>query len=272
MRASRFLLLVAAVAACDRKADYDMSRLSSDSSRYTTESSGEVTLAEGGSLRFTVTSDVFRKWDAAQRGIDKSVQARFGDILKPEAPSERTIDAAVAFLEGQPTARVAIEQAGLSVREFVVTTVALEQEMRASTGQGSRQPDPIPVDTAFPPFPPDSLSYQPPPVTPYVPYQPPVYPPIDTFRRRVDTVFVDSTTRSRTPYSPWDSISRRRDSSVRTDTAITRVRDSIVSSIIRRDSIRRDSIRRNPPPPRDTIRRDTLVRRDTTRPPPDTLR
>lgn len=256
MRALRCLVLIAAVAACDRKVEYDMSRLSADSSRYTSVSEGEVALAEGGTLRFSVTSDVFRKWDAAQRGIDKSVQSRFGDILKPESPSERTIDAAVTFLEGQPSARMAIEQAGMSVREFVVTTVALEQEMRASTGQGSREPDAIPVDTAFPPFPPDSLAYTPPPVTQYVPYVPPVYPPIDTSPRRVDTVYVDSTTRSRTPYSPWDSIARRRDSSIQRDTAITRVRDSIVGSIMRRDSIRKDSIRRNPP-------RDTLVRRDT---------
>lgn len=254
-----------------------------------TSSDGEVALAEGGTLRFSVSSDQFRRWDAAQRGIDKSTQARLGDILKPESPSEKTIDAAVKYLEGQPTARASIERAGLNVRQFVVTTVALEQEMRLASGRGSREPEPGSfVDSAVMPD-----TFMPPPVV--LPYQPPVlYPPIDTAPKRVDTVYMPRPADSAgaRPYSPWDSLVRKGTTITRRD-SVNLIRDSIVQSIMKRDSIRKatlrrdsltrptyrplDSLKRDTLPrdtvrrrdtliARDTLRRDTLIARDTLRP------
>ena len=260
------LVAVAAFAACKEESRGEQVAARLDAASLTS-SDGEVELAEGGTLRFSVTSEQFRKWDAAQGGIDRSIQARFGEILKPEAPSERTIDAAVAYLEGQPTARSAIERAGLNVRQFVVITVALEQEMRLASGRGSREPDPdsiyMPrsdtVATAMAPYPPVVL--------PYVP--PPAYPPIDTSTRRVDTAYMppDTASRSRSSYSPWDSLVRRGTAITGRD-SVQKIRDSIVQSIVKRDSVRRaqlrrDSLARRTIRPMDTLWRDTTAKRDS---------
>ena len=280
MRFMRLLMLGAALAACRDEGRGEQVAARLDAAQLTS-SDGEVALAEGGTLRFSVTSEQFRKWDAAQAGIDKTIQARFGDILKPESPSERTIDAAVAYLEGQPSARAAIEGAGLSVRQFVVTTVALEQEMRLASGRGSREPEPF-VDSAVA-MTPDTLTTMPPVILPYQPPPPTVYPPIDTAPRRVDTVYMpasgDTLGRSSQPYSPWDSLVRRGTAITKRD-SVNLIRDSIVTSIMKRDSIRRatlrrdslarrtyrpvDSLWRDSTAKRDTVRRDTLSR-DTTR-------
>jgi hypothetical protein len=258
------LVAVAALAACkeDRRGEQAAARLDA---AYQTSSDGEVELAEGGTLRFSVTSEQFRKWDAAHGGIDRSIQARFGEILKPEAPSERTIDAAVNYLEGQPTARSAIERAGLNVRQFVVITVALEQEMRLASGRGSREPDPDSI--IMPPMDTMAMAPYPPVVLPYVP--PPAYPPIDS-SRRVDTVYMppaDTAGRSRNPYSPWDSLVQRGTAITGRD-SVQKIRDSIVQSIVKRDSIRRaqlrrDSLARRTIRPMDTLWRDTTPKRDS---------
>lgn len=270
MRYLRLAMVMAAAtfAACKEGGRGEQAAARLDAA-YQTSSDGEVALAEGGTLRFSVTSEQFRKWDAAQGGIDRSIQARFGEILKPESPSEKTIDAAVNFLEGQPTARSAIERAGLNVRQFVVITVALEQEMRIASGRGSREPDPdsvymAPMDTLA-----TAMTPYPPVVLPYVP--PAAYPPLDT-SRRVDTVYVqpgDTTGRPRSAYSPWDSLVKR-GSAISGRDSVQKIRDSIVQSIVKRDSIRRaqlrrDSLARRTVRPMDTLWRDTTAKRDTVR-------
>jgi hypothetical protein len=270
MRCLGFLTLAAAavLTACKQESGRGGQAAARLDAAQLTSSDGEVALAEGGTLRFSVTSEQFRKWDEAQGGIDKSVQSRLGDILKPESPSERTIDAAVQYLEGHPSARAAIERAGLNVRQFVVMTVALEQEMRAASGRGSRERE---FDSAAVAVMPDTFG--PPPVV--LPYQPPpttVYPPIDTSSRRVDTVYMPprgDSIRSRESYSPWDSLVRRGTAITKRD-SVNLIRDSIVGSIMKRDSIRRanlkrDSLARRTVRPPDTLWRDTTVKRDTVR-------
>ena len=207
-----------------------------------TSSGGEVALADGGSLEFAITSEQYKRWDRARRGINKSVAARFGEILQPDGPTERSIDAAVTYLEGETSARRSIERAGMSVRGFVVMTVALEQEMRVASGQPAvRQPEPESLPYDFPPY--DTMLIQPAP-TPYPPPYPAPYPspyptpypaPVDSYR--VDTAL---------PVPPRDTMSR------------------IIIPAPRRDTIYRQTptIFR-----RDTVRRDT-VRIDTTRPAP----
>lgn len=202
-----------------------------------TSSGGEVALADGGSLEFAITSEQYKRWDRARRGINRGVAARFGEILRPDAPTERSIDAAVGYLESEPSARRSIERAGMSVRGFVVMTVALEQEMRVASGQPAvRQPEPTSLPYDFPQF--DTTLIQPAP-PPYPVPQPTPYPvPVDTYR--VDTAF---------PMTPRDTTSRviipvpRRDSIPRQTPTIFR-RDSI-----RRDTVRIDTARPAPLPP-----------------------
>jgi hypothetical protein len=279
------VLCCAALVACNR-GDGETARV--DGSQLTS-SSGEVALSDGGSLEFSITSDQYKQWYAAQQKIDKRIASRFGALLQPKSPSERSIRKAVDYLESQPSARQAIESAGLTVRAFVVTTVALEQEMRVASESG-RHPEPMPAPMPYT-FPVDSTYLKPyPPPTPY-PAQPAfdyrdtltVRPRIDTIPR-VDTVF-------RPPRPAPDTLTPRRDSAPprldfvapvrdtlipRRDTVIPR-RDTVIpvrdmlptrrdSVVPKRDSVapRRDTL--TPQPPRDTLPRDTLPSRQLARP------
>jgi hypothetical protein len=200
-------------------------------------SGGEVALADGGSLEFAITSEQYKRWDRARRGISRPVAARFGEILQPDAPTERSISEAVVYLESEARARNSIEKAGMSVRGFVVMTVALEQEMRVASGQPRvRQPEPTALPYDFPQF--DTTLIQ--PAQP--PYPTPYPMPVDSYRvdtYRVDTAFPitprDSTTRGILPSR--DTLSRQRPTIFRRDT------------VIRRDTVRRDSVISAPPPP-----------------------
>ena len=262
------LLICAALAACrdrggERPRDNDTLTVSSGG-----EVVSDVALTDGETMRYTITSERYKRWYAAQSVLDKSITSRISALLNPAAPSSRSIDATVSFLEGNGRARSAIEGAGMSVRDFVVTTLALEQEMRAATARGEAPAySYAPVDTmprADSMMPPIVPTYPPPAYPPG--YPPPAYPPpayatplpptsLDTSRRRVDTVFLPSASRD-TSAAVRDSIAR----------AIIARHDSVIG---RRDTAlaRRDSLRRSfTLPPRDTIRRDT-IRRDTIKPP-----
>jgi hypothetical protein len=195
--------LLAAASGCDRGNDATAGQQQVDPTQLT--SAGEVSLTDGGSMSFNITSERYKQWDQARRAFPKSLITRFGQVLQPRAPSERSITSAVALLEGHPQARAAIERAGLSVRGFVEITVALEQQMMmASTGtpDASVPPAdgsyPITMDSGYYPPPtytpppvmplPQPYPAQPYPVQPYTPAQPYTVlpPPRDTVRR--DTV------------------------------------------------------------------------------------
>ena len=233
-----------------------------------TSSTGEVSLTDGETLSFTITSERYKAWDAAKDGLDSRIASRFGAILQPGSPSRRNIEKAVAYLESEPAAKAAIERAGMSVRDFVVTTVALEQEMKLASARGEIPPDTMPTP-AYQPYPMDTSSFG---ATTYTPIPLPEPVPvarqyIDTFPRRDTTppgTFVitrtDTTTR-RFPIA--DSIARA-----------AAARDSLARRYVPRDSfvVRRDSVKRDAPP---VVKRDSAPapQRDTVRPVPvDTLR
>jgi len=140
--------LICVLLACGRNSDEPLRR--ADGSLLSS-SGGEVSLADGSRLRFAITSDRYKQWEAARAGLRKNVIARFGTLLKPTSPTESSIDRAVAFLETDVTSREAIENTGMSVRDFVLMTVALDQEMRVASR--SARPEPrvvktVEVDTA----------------------------------------------------------------------------------------------------------------------------
>jgi hypothetical protein len=269
------IVVLAGLTACDLL-DRGSSTRSSGSNpgsgggaEYTTP--GDVSLREsdGGGV---VSSEQYRQWYTAHQGLDRRISSRFGALLQPSAATERTIDRAVAYLNSEPRARDAIRRSGMSVRDFVVTTVALEQEMRVASQTGIRPIDTMRVSSVYPypyPYPSDTMAPSaygsvpnpyplPPPATPY-PMTPPAYtpPPQPTYppptytppayslpqprdtARRVDTVYVQppvrrDTTPSRPLFPARDTMPVRRDTSI---------------TLPRRDT---------------TIRRDTAIRRDTT--------
>ncbi|MEX2178548.1 MAG: hypothetical protein WD801_07545 [Gemmatimonadaceae bacterium] len=196
MRATPLLLLVV-LSACDT-VERDSAR--ADSS-VLTHSGGEVQLSDGRRLPYSVTSERYRQWDAAQRALDVSAAQRFGDLLESRNPSQESIDRAVESLENDDLSAEAITRAGLTVRDFVMTTVALEQEMRLASGQGrprGSEPPPLPepyppvVDT-FAPMPVAPIPASPYPANPANPANPypvdsPPPPRVDA-PRQVDTLY-----------------------------------------------------------------------------------
>jgi hypothetical protein len=257
MRVIALALTCLLVAACrqDRTAD-ESPRLRPGEPGWT-ESTGEVSLTDGETLSFTITSERYKAWDAARQGIDQRVASRYGALLQAASPSRRNIERAVQYLESEPAAVAAIERAGMSVRDFVVTTVALEQEMRLADARGEIPPDTVPAYTPYQPYPVDTSSYS--TYTP-IPLPAPVVPPTPVVRQYLDAF-------------PRPDTTARRDTGftiTRVDTTARRfpIADSIAKAAARRDSIARAR------PPRDSviIRRDTVVKRDSVKPPVDTLR
>ena len=279
------IVVLAGLTACDLLDRGSSARASSNSSPAGAENAaaGDVSLTEV-TEDGVVSSEQYRQWYAAHQGLDRRISSRFGALLQPSAPTERSIDRAVAFLNGEPRARDAIRRSGMSVRAFVLTTIALEQEMRVASQTGLQPMDTMRVGSVYPypyPYPSDTMAasaYQsvpnpyplPPPATPYPmtpptaaaptytppAYTPPTYtlpPPRDT-ARRVDTVYVPEpvrrdTTRPRVMFWSRDTTLMRRDTS-----PLPPRRDTVA----RRDtSVRRDTTPR-PLVPRDTLPVDTL--------------
>lgn len=116
---------------------------------------GEVSLSDGSRLKFVITSERYKQWESARGGLTKAVVARFGALLKPKSPSEQSIARATAYLESDVTAKQSIEKTGMTVRDFVLMTVALDQEMQLASGRASpasaqpSTPQPYNVDTAY---------------------------------------------------------------------------------------------------------------------------
>src|SRR2546423_62804 len=80
---------------------------------------------------FRITDDNFARWAQAQEYLDQLPRSA---IPSAAGSGGNAIDRAVARLESSPRARTAIERTGLSVRDFVLETVALAQAAEAAQG------------------------------------------------------------------------------------------------------------------------------------------
>lgn len=235
MRCLGMIVALSLLAACN-KGGGEPIRLPDGSTL--SSSNGEVQLADGTQMQFVITSERYKQWEAAKSGLNPEIAARFGVLLKPQAPTEKTIASAVAYLQSQSVAKQAIERTGMSVRDFVQMTVALEQEMRIAAARASGR---VPVSTTpAAPLPRDTFVTQAP--------LPPLPPP--------------------TPYpTPVDTTFRR-------DSAYAPTRTPRPAPTPRVDTVRRDTLL--VPPKRDTTKREPAprdtapARRDTARPPRDT--
>lgn len=81
---------------------------------------------------YKLASDRFRDWSRAQRSLDALPAGGETNILRVRSASNDTVDQMVRRLEADAAARRAIEPSGLSVREYVLTSLALAQAMAAS--------------------------------------------------------------------------------------------------------------------------------------------
>jgi len=91
---------------------------------------------------YVLTEDNFARWEDAQSYLDALPRS----ALPPEAGTGgNAVDRAVARLEASPRARTAIERTGLSVRDFVLETIALAQATEAEQTGRSTSATPIPA-------------------------------------------------------------------------------------------------------------------------------
>jgi len=81
-------------------------------------------------LRLTEAN--YAQWEQAQRFLDALPRSAFAGA---SGASGNAIDRAVETLEASPRARTSIERTGLSVRDFVLETIALAQAAEAQTGK-----------------------------------------------------------------------------------------------------------------------------------------
>ncbi|MFL5593022.1 MAG: hypothetical protein ACJ785_00235 [Gemmatimonadaceae bacterium] len=77
---------------------------------------------------FRVTDESFARWEQAQDNLDQLPRSA---ISSNAGSGGSAIDRAVMRLQSSPRARRAIESAGLSVRDFVLETIALAQATQA---------------------------------------------------------------------------------------------------------------------------------------------
>lgn len=96
------------------------------------DASEEAQQAIAANVEFTITEDIFRRWGRAQANLEK-LPANDLDIA-PDPGGNDPVLRGIKRLEGSPRARQAIESAGLSVKNFVLATVALAQAVKASRG------------------------------------------------------------------------------------------------------------------------------------------
>jgi hypothetical protein len=122
-----FALALSSVLACSRSKD--TATLTSD----TTSSVGDVSLdsaTEGTvfhGVKYPLTSENYRKWTVAQAALDSLPEPTAMPRVDLRDPTDDGIDRTVDFLSHQDAARRAIERSGLSIKDFVLTSIALGQ-------------------------------------------------------------------------------------------------------------------------------------------------
>ena len=92
------------------------------------------------SVDYRITEDNLARWQEAQESLDQLPRS----ATRFTSGSGRTaIERAIARLQSSPLARRAIESAGLSVRDFVLETIALAQATESAETGKSTSPTPI---------------------------------------------------------------------------------------------------------------------------------
>ena len=142
-RALVFGILVAAVAGASCKKGNQAPSDPMAASLISDNSSPEAREALATPVDFRLTDANYARWEEAQNNLDALPRS----ALRSASPAGGSaIDRAIARLESSPRARRAIESAGLSVRDFVLETVALAQATEAAETGKSATAAPVPAE------------------------------------------------------------------------------------------------------------------------------
>jgi hypothetical protein len=78
-------------------------------------------------VKYPLTSQNYKKWIVAQAALDSLPEPSDIPRVDLRDPTDDDIDRTVSYLEDHDAMREAIERSGLSVKDFVLTSVALGQ-------------------------------------------------------------------------------------------------------------------------------------------------
>jgi hypothetical protein len=123
-------LMLLAIVSCKR--DSDPSSGSQFTSLLFDAASPAAREALATPVDFRLTAANYAQWEQAQRfleGVPRSA------LASAPGANGNAIDRAVETLEASPRARTAIERTGLTVRDFVLETIALAQAAEAQSGR-----------------------------------------------------------------------------------------------------------------------------------------
>ena len=124
------LLLLLAAASC--KKDSRTASSSQFTSLLFDASSPAAREALATPVDYRLTEANYDQWERAQRFLDALPRSAF---VSASGSQGNAIDRAVQTLEASPRARTAIERTGLTVRDFVLETIALAQAAEVRSGQ-----------------------------------------------------------------------------------------------------------------------------------------
>jgi hypothetical protein len=94
---------------------------------------GDAAEAEVAALDYEVTPDRYQRWVGAQQALDAIPGLPAPPKIAPMRLEEQAVRRAVEYLEGDARARAALARAGISARDYVLTTVALDQALVATS-------------------------------------------------------------------------------------------------------------------------------------------
>jgi hypothetical protein len=140
-RAVMLTALVMATAGCKRSSHGESDPLAS--SLIFGNGSPEAREALATTVDFRLSEDNFARWEEAQNNLEDLPRTA---IQSGVTSGGNAIERAVTRLESSPRARRAIERTGLSVRDFVLETIALAQASEAVETGKSTGATPIPAD------------------------------------------------------------------------------------------------------------------------------
>jgi len=121
-------LVLLAASGCKRSGD----RSDGSTSAFLDNATPEAREALAIQVDYKLTDENFAKWERAQRNLDRLPASAFP--ARRDDTRGNVIDRAVARLESSPKARTTIEATGLTVRDFVLQTIALAQATEAVQG------------------------------------------------------------------------------------------------------------------------------------------
>jgi hypothetical protein len=123
-------LILLSVTACKR--DSDRYATATGIAAFLDDASPEAREALSIQVDYRLTEENFARWEVAQRNLDRLPRSAFP--AENSGGKGNVIDRAVRRLESGRRTRTAIESAGLSVRDFVLQTIALAQATEAAQG------------------------------------------------------------------------------------------------------------------------------------------